>query len=59
MPDGLVERDVWPSEREVAAAVPIEAAAGDAREALSSVRFWFHTFALNRDLGLYTPGEAP
>lgn len=58
MHDGVVKRDLWPSEREVAAAVPIEAAADEAREVLSSVPFWFHTFALNRDLDLYTPGEA-
>ena len=25
---------------------------------LASVPFWFHTFALNQELGLYTPGEA-
>lgn len=58
MHDGAVRRNGWPSEREVAAAVPIEATAGEAREVLSSVPFWFHTFLLNRDLDLYTPGEA-
>jgi tRNA (mo5U34)-methyltransferase len=48
----------WPAEREVAACVPIEVAADRAEAVLASVPFWFHTFALNRDLGLYTPGEA-
>lgn len=48
----------WPSEREVAAEVPIEVDANQARSVLDSVPFWFHTFALNRSLGLYTPGEA-
>ena len=49
---------VWPSEREVAAQVPIDVDADQAWSVLDSVPFWFHTFALNRDLGLYTPGEA-
>lgn len=48
----------WPSEREVAAEVPIEVAADRACRVLDSVPFWFHTFALNRGLGLYTPGAA-
>lgn len=48
----------WPSEREVAAEVPIEVAADRACSVLDSVPFWFHTFALNRGLGLYTPGAA-
>src|SRR6266511_4936323 len=48
----------WPSEREVAAEVPIEVDADQARRVLASVPFWFHTFALNRGLGLYTPGAA-
>lgn len=48
----------WPSERELAAEVPIEVDAEQARNVLDSVPFWFHTFALNRGLGLYTPGKA-
>jgi tRNA (mo5U34)-methyltransferase len=48
----------WPSEREVAAEVPIEVGADQACRVLDSVPFWFHTFALNRGLGLYTPGAA-
>ena len=54
----VVEALPWLSEREVAAAVPIEVAAARADAVLASVPFWFHTFALNRKLGLYTPGEA-
>jgi tRNA (mo5U34)-methyltransferase len=50
--------DRWPSELEVAAALPIEATADEARQVLSSVPFWFHTFLLNREFDLYTPGEA-
>jgi tRNA (mo5U34)-methyltransferase len=42
----------------VADEVAIEADAGRARRVLDAVPFWFHTFALNRHLGLYTPGEA-
>ena len=48
----------WPSEREVAAEVPIEVDADRACGVLDSVPFWFHTFVLNRGLGLYTPGAA-
>jgi tRNA (mo5U34)-methyltransferase len=48
----------WPSEREVAAELSIEVDAEQALGVLGSVPFWFHTFALNRSLGLYTPGEA-
>lgn len=48
----------WPSEREVAWEVPMEATARQARHVLGSVPLWFHTFALNRELGIYTPGEA-
>ena len=55
---GSVEVLPWPSEREVAAGVPIEVAAERADAVLALVPFWFHTFALNRELGLYTPGEA-
>ena len=48
----------WPSEREVAGEVPIEVDANEAGKVLESVPFWFHTFALNQGLGLYTPGAA-
>lgn len=46
------------AEREVADLLPIEASPADARAVLESVPFWFHTFALNRAEGLYTPGAA-
>jgi tRNA (mo5U34)-methyltransferase len=42
----------------VAAAVPIEVTAERADAVLASVPFWFHTFALNHELDLFTPGEA-
>lgn len=48
----------WPSEREVADQLPIECTVDEARWALEAVPFWFHTFALNRAEGLYTPGAA-
>jgi tRNA (mo5U34)-methyltransferase len=38
--------------------VPIEVDANEAGKVLESVPFWFHTFALNQGLGLYTPGAA-
>jgi tRNA (mo5U34)-methyltransferase len=46
------------AEREVADLLPIEADLDDARDALDRVPFWFHTFALNRREGIYTPGYA-
>jgi tRNA (mo5U34)-methyltransferase len=46
------------AEREVADLLPIEADAAKARAVLDTVPFWFHTFALNRADGLYTPGVA-
>ena len=46
------------AEREVADLLPMEADPAAARAVLDSVRFWFHTFALNRAAGLYTPGVA-
>jgi tRNA (mo5U34)-methyltransferase len=49
---------VTAAEREVADLLPIEADPGAARAVLRSVPFWFHTFALNRELGIYTPGVA-
>lgn len=48
----------WPSEREVAMEVPIEATPSEARRLLESVPLWFHTFALNREQEIYTPGKA-
>jgi len=48
----------WPSEHDVADQVPISATPEQAEEVLESVPFWFHTFALNHDEALYTPGEA-
>jgi tRNA (mo5U34)-methyltransferase len=46
------------AEREVADLLPIEADPADARAVVEGVPFWFHTFALNRVGGLYTPGVA-
>jgi tRNA (mo5U34)-methyltransferase len=48
----------WPSERQVAEEVPLELDLESANRLLASVPLWFHTFALNRDHGLYTPGKA-
>ncbi len=52
------EQRVADPERQVADLLPIEVAADLARATLESVPFWFHTFALNRAHGLYTPGAA-
>ncbi|HEY3946727.1 MAG TPA: DUF1698 domain-containing protein [Solirubrobacteraceae bacterium] len=49
---------VTKAEREVADLLWIEVAPGLARATLESVPFWFHTFALNRAEGIYTPGAA-
>jgi tRNA (mo5U34)-methyltransferase len=46
------------AERAVADLLPIEAEPVVARHALQRVPLWFHTFALNRERGLYTPGVA-
>jgi tRNA (mo5U34)-methyltransferase len=46
------------AEREVADLLPIEADPNVARSVRDSVPFWFHTFALNRAHGIYTPGAA-
>lgn len=48
----------WPTERQVADELRIEVAPAEARRVLRSVPLWFHTFALNREHGLYTPGVA-
>jgi tRNA (mo5U34)-methyltransferase len=45
-------------EREVADLLPIEADPREARAIVRGVPFWFHTFALNRAEGIYTPGAA-
>ena len=58
----LLEREEIPqitdAEREVANLLPIEAGAPEARAARDAVSVWFHTFALNRAEGIYTPGIA-
>lgn len=46
------------AERHVADLLPIEVEVDVARAALDLVPFWFHTFALNREHGIYTPGAA-
>jgi tRNA (mo5U34)-methyltransferase len=46
------------AERQVADVLPIDAEPGEARAVLDQVPYWFHTFALNRDEGIYTPGYA-
>jgi tRNA (mo5U34)-methyltransferase len=48
----------WPSERDVANEVPIDIDVDQATRVLRSVPLWFHTFALNRERGMYTPGKA-
>ncbi len=45
-------------EQEVAEILPIEVDPASARRVLGEVPFWFHTFALNRAEGIYTPGVA-
>src|SRR5438876_6619638 len=45
-------------EQEVAEILPIEADPEAARRVLGEIPFWFHTFALNRADGIYTPGVA-
>ena len=47
-----------PAERQVADLLPIDAEPAEARATLESVSYWFHTFALNRDQGIYAPGYA-
>jgi tRNA (mo5U34)-methyltransferase len=55
---GRVLGVVTDAERAVADLLPIEAEPAAARRALARVPLWFHTFALNREHGLYTPGVA-
>jgi len=49
---------VTDAEREVADLLPIDADPATARATVAAVPFWFHTFALNRKAGIYTPGQA-
>ena len=45
-------------EQEVADILPLDVDPAVARRVLGEVPFWFHTFALNRAEGIYTPGVA-
>ena len=54
-PDRFV---VTEAERQVADLLPIEVDPALARATVERVPFWFHTFALNRAEGIYTPGAA-
>ena len=49
---------VTEAERRVADLLPIEVDPVLARATAEAVPFWFHTFALNRAEGIYTPGAA-
>lgn len=49
---------VTKAERRVADLLPIEVDPALARATVETVPFWFHTFALNRAEGIYTPGAA-
>jgi SAM-dependent methyltransferase len=49
---------VTEAEREVADLLAIEVDPAVARATVEAVPFWFHTFALNRAAGIYTPGAA-
>lgn len=53
-----VSRRAGTPEQEVADILPIEASPSEAERVLAEVPFWFHTFALNREHGIYTPGVA-
>ena len=46
------------AERAVADMLPIGAAPDEAARVLARVPLWFHTFALNAEHGIYTPGVA-
>ncbi|MEU6375922.1 methyltransferase domain-containing protein [Streptomyces sp. NPDC046909] len=50
--------EVTEAEREVADLLPVEAPVTACHEVLDTVPIWFHTFALNKRAGLYTPGLA-
>ena len=47
---------VTEAERQVADLLAIEVDPVLARATVETVPFWFHTFALNRAEGIYTPG---
>jgi ribosomal protein L11 methylase PrmA len=49
---------VTEAEREVADLLAFEVDPALARATVGAVPFWFHTFALNRAEGIYTPGAA-
>lgn len=50
--------EITEAEREVADLLPVNALVADSQEVLRTVPIWFHTFALNQEAGLYTPGLA-
>jgi tRNA (mo5U34)-methyltransferase len=50
--------EITAAERAVADLLPIEADPEVARRVLERVPLWFHTFALNREHEIYTPGIA-
>ncbi len=50
--------EVTDAERRTADLLPIDARPEDARRVLDEVPLWFHTFALNHDEQIYTPGIA-
>jgi tRNA (mo5U34)-methyltransferase len=54
----LTNFTITDAERQVADLLPIEADPRLALAAVEAVPFWFHTFALNRAEGIYTPGAA-
>jgi hypothetical protein len=50
--------DITDAERAVADLLPLGTDPESARRVLGRVPLWFHTFALNAEHGLYTPGVA-
>jgi tRNA (mo5U34)-methyltransferase len=50
--------EITDAERAVADLLPLGAEPEAARQVLDRVPLWFHTFALNKEHGLYTPGVA-
>jgi tRNA (mo5U34)-methyltransferase len=59
VPQGAIPiPEITDAERAVADLLPIEADPDSARRVLDRVPLWFHTFALNAEHGLYTPGVA-
>lgn len=50
--------EITQAEREVADLLPVNAPVADCRRVLDATPIWFHTFALNQEAGLYTPGLA-